>query len=282
MGSTTVNGNLIFVKEIEGCTGGLDSSSRTHSALFDVWQADGALPATLDCYTAVTTLAPASWDGMFPNSISYREDDGGTNHFLFTVGYNAKAPESTLRWGFDTTGGTIRMFTSKNTTRYSRTSRTAPDFQGAIGVKNTGKDAEPEGVDVVTPGLKLTATYKWPANTFGIAEAKVIAGMTGRTNNGTFYTFPAGELLFLGASASEIMPDVPTQVEYHFLASSNATGLTIGAVSGIAKKGHEYLWVAFEAEADTSANKLVQRPLGVYVERVYDETDFATLGIGTA
>ena len=277
-----------IIKPICGDSGAIDTDQSSHAIKFDVW-----LPATpsapthkaaygsiAEAYSAFADEAPATFGGLPLTHFSYAEDDEGSHHFTFTAHYTRKVPEATLRWSFDTTGGSIRLTTSKNTTRYAPSGRTAPDFQGAIGVKNTGKDAEPEGVDIILPGLKLTATYRWPKDTVNLAYAKTLAGLTGRTNNNTFHTFAAGELLFLGATG-DIVPGVANELRYDFLASQNATGLTIGAISGIAKKGHEYLWVAFEATDDTSAKKLVQRPLGVYVERVYDEANFADIGIGT-
>lgn len=283
-GSTgvTVGGANWFVKALCGDTGGYDSDKRNHAIKFDVWKGTthkATYGALADAYTAFISVAPSTFDGLPLTDFTYSEDDEGSNHYVFTGNYTLKAPEATLRWSFDTTGGTIKLMTSKLTNAYAPAGRTAPNFSGAIGVKNTGKDAEPEGVDIVLPGLKLTATYKWPKDTVDLAYVKLLSGMTGRTNNAAVSVFATGELLFLGATG-EIVPGVPNELRYDFLASENASGLTIGAISGIAKKGHEYLWVAFEADSDASAKKLIQKPVAVYVERVYDPGDFSTLGIG--
>ncbi len=275
----TIGGVDYAVAEVAGVTGGLTAKAKNHKRVYDVWRLDGGLPSVVDMQSAVVAVAPTSFDGMYPNSIGYNED-GDTGHFLFDVQYDTLTPEALLRWGFDTTGGTVKIYTSKATAKYNASGRTAPDFKSAIGVKVTGKDAEPEGVEIVTPGLKLTAKYKWPKDTIDIAYVKTVAGLTGFTNNAPWYSFAQGELLFLGCSG-EIATGVPTEIEYHYLASSNATGLSIGtAITGIAKKGHEYLWVCFEADSDGSAQKLIQQPLGAYVERVYGEADFEEFGIG--
>ncbi|HRI88156.1 MAG TPA: hypothetical protein PK869_07825, partial [Candidatus Hydrogenedentes bacterium] len=69
------------------------------------------------------------------------------------------------------------------------------------------------------------------------------------------------------------------QINYRFLASKNETGLTIGAITGIAKKGHEYLWVKF---VDGDSNDIrVKQILEVVVNGVYKTHDFANIGIGT-
>ena len=50
-------------------------------------------------------------------------------------------------------------------------------------------------------------------------------------------------------------------------------------MTGIDKKGWEYLWVRYEDAEDAAANALVKKPTAAYVEKVYEEGDFAGLGI---
>lgn len=276
----TVGADTYYCHAIAGDSGEEDLDNIKHTIRYDVWKSDGSYPDVEDMVTAFIAGSLTTFRGLPISSYSYSEDDDGSHHFIFAAVYSTRPAVALIRWSFDTSGGTIKLTTSKNTTKYAPSGRTAPDFQSAIGVKNTGKDAEPEGVDVVIPGLKLTGNYKWAAGSLDIAYVKTIAAMTGSTNNAIFYGFAIGELLFLGMTG-ELTPVGTTEVQYNFLASANATGLTIGAISSIAKKGHEYLWVAFEAADDATAKKLVQRPLGIYVERVYDPADFSVLGIGT-
>jgi hypothetical protein len=47
------------------------------------------------------------------------------------------------------------------------------------------------------------------------------------------------------------------------------------------KKGWEYLWVRYADEEDAGSSTLVKKPVAAYVERVYEEGNFAALGIGT-
>lgn len=266
----------IKVKAMGGRTGSVDSSKEQHVLLFDAWDTDTRWPAIADLYAAVTATAPTTFSGLAPTGVTWDEDDD-TGHTTFNVTYGSdEPPESLLRVGFDTTGGNVRIRTSQATTSYPVASRTAPDYKGAIEVAN----GEPQGIDVVIPALKLVFTYKWPKGVLSINDAKSIAGITGRTNSGLWYGFAQGELLFLGASAT-IDPLTPTEVQYNFAASANAT-LAVGTIiTGIAKKGHQHLWVAFEDTEDSSAKKLIPRPLAAYVETVYLETDFTVLGIGS-
>jgi hypothetical protein len=56
--------------------------------------------------------------------------------------------------------------------------------------------------------------------------------------------------------------------------------VTIGSITGIEKRGHDYLWVRYEDSV--SSNALIKLPKAVYVDRVYRDGNFANLGIGVA
>ena len=71
------------------------------------------------------------------------------------------------------------------------------------------------------------------------------------------------------------------EISFRFAASPNVTGLTIGEMTGIDKKGWEYLWVRYADAEDATAKALVKLPIAAYVEKVYEEGDFSQLGIGT-
>jgi hypothetical protein len=146
-----------------------------------------------------------------------------------------------------------------------------------------------QGVDIVIPALTWTETYDVPSVYVSSAYIVSLSKVTGTVNNAAFRGFPAGEVLFLGASGSqewdERKGDGPWTLSYKFVQSPNAgpqqtiPALTIGSISGIQKKGHEYLWIRYED--NVSNNSLVKEPKFVYVNKVYRETNFSDLGIGT-
>jgi hypothetical protein len=57
------------------------------------------------------------------------------------------------------------------------------------------------------------------------------------------------------------------------------SGLAVGPITGITKRGWDYLWVRY-ADAEDQ-NVLVKQPIAAYVERVYQDGNFVLLGIGT-
>jgi hypothetical protein len=65
-------------------------------------------------------------------------------------------------------------------------------------------------------------------------------------------------VLFLGASGSQRGTE-DWEITFSFAASPNATGLTVGDITGIEpKKGWEYLWVRYADAED--AETLVKQP----------------------
>lgn len=186
---------------------------------------------------------------------------------------------------FDTTGGTQHITQacsvgSGGTLDFEkRFPSGATNMSGAIGVDSNGVN----GVDIVVPQLQWQESYDVPNGYVTSAWIRGVAGVTGTTNNATFRGFEAGEVLFIGCSGSQEWDDQkgrgPWSLSFRFVASKNVTGQTIGSISGIEKKGHEYLWVRYEDAVSGSA--LLKQPKAVYVSKVYKDSDFSALGIGT-
>lgn len=219
--------------------------------------------------TTITTAA----------GLLYREDvsieQAGYDIYYATVKYGENKQElGSIQVDFDTTGGTVHISTSKETVASYASAGNAPDNKQLIGYD--GEDVA--GVDIVIPALRLNLRYKHPAGFLSIPQVRLLAYYTGTVNSTSFLGFPAGEVLFLGASGSG-GTDAEAEVQYSFAVSQNANGLTIGDLTGIAKKGHEYLWIRYKES--TSEDKAVAQPEFAYVERVYDTADLAgILGFG--
>lgn len=151
----------------------------------------------------------------------------------------------------------------------------APDLGGTIGETADGVD----GCDILTPTYQFSETHY-------IAQASITSGYkaalfncTGKTNNGSFKGFSAGEVMFLGATGTARGQD-DWEITFRFAAQKNRTGLDINGMT-VDKKGWEYLWVRYQEEEDDDAKRITRKPVATYIERVYDSADFSTLGIGT-
>ncbi len=179
-------------------------------------------------------------------------------------------------FSFDTGGGTQHITNSIATrNRYAPTGATAPDFKGAIGYD--GQNVA--GVDVVVPVYHFSETHYMPdVQVSGAYKAKVFE-LTGCVNNDPFRGFSPGEVLFLGAAGTKRGTDY-WELQFRFASLPNKTDIVIGDITVAEKKGWDYMWILYEDAEDTSAKKLVKRPLAVYVEKVYEDKSFADLMLG--
>jgi hypothetical protein len=192
---------------------------------------------------------------------------------------------------FDTGGGTQHITQAQPTHgfpqgehRFHTGTPAAPNMNGAIGVDGNSVN----GVDIVIPALTWTETYDVPHQFITADYIKNLSKVTGTVNNATFRTFPAGEILFLGASGSQEWDsdkgDGPWNLSYKFSQSPNAgpgqtlPAITVGAITGIEKAGHDYMWIRYED--DVASQTLIKKPRFVYVNKVYRRANFAQLGIG--
>ena len=87
-------------------------------------------------------------------------------------------------------------------------------------------------------------------------------------------------MLLLGVDGAKRAGQDDWELTFSFAASPNRTGITVGGITGIAKKGWEYMWVRYSYDKDDTAKELLQKPVGVYIEKIYREGNFGALGIG--
>ena len=226
---------------------------------------------------ATPSVASTTYGTLYRQDISV--DPMGFENWKITVPYaTAKRETGSYRLTFDTTGGTVHITASKATIGKYAASGTAPDYKQLIGVN--GEDVA--GADIVVPALKLTCHYRHPAAVISLSRIKYLASVTGTVNSTAFLSFAAGEVLFLGCSGSE-GTDAETEIQYQFACSSNATGLTIGDIASVVKKGHHLAWIKYEDGTDTAGGTIypVKKPQFCYVERVYEEINLSlALGFG--
>ena len=226
---------------------------------------------------ALAAASPVLYDGLVRQSLHIERV--AEDIWEGAVHYGKLQPPETgdSSYQFDTGGGTQHITQSLQTVgRYAPPGKVAPDFQGAIGVTHDNV----EGVDITVPVYNFSETHYIAAGLVTEGYKATLFFLTGKVNADPFRGFAAGEVLFLGASGSK-RGEEDWEITFRFAASPNVQNLTIGGINGIAKKGWEYLWVRYADDEDTNAKVLVKKPIGVYVERVYENGDFSGLGIGT-
>jgi hypothetical protein len=199
----------------------------------------------------------------------------------FTAEYRQREPEpGQYTISIDTSGGQVMQTYAYAEAKYVATGESAPGMNNAIDVQ----DNKPQGVQRIIPALKISLRAKIKtANIAAVggemAYAQLISELTGTVNNATaFGQFAAGELLFTGATGDIIAED--PSLTFSFLASKNVTGLTIGSITGITKKGHDYIWFSFKNDKDATTGLQQSAPRAAYVNRIYGEADHSLLYIG--
>jgi Txe/YoeB family toxin of Txe-Axe toxin-antitoxin module len=186
-------------------------------------------------------------------------------------------PEMEPSFAFDTGGGSRHIMQSlKTTNKYPSSS---PDFGGAIGVDNEGNV---NGVDVTIPTMNFTETHYMRPSKVSTRYKQTIADLTGSVNNSKFKGYDAGEVLFLGASGSRRgkRSDDYWEITFKFAVSVNVKNMKVGDLTVSKKDGWDYLWVRYHNDVSDDQKNLIKKPVGAYVEQVYEAKNFGALGIG--
>jgi hypothetical protein len=225
--------------------------------------------------TALLAYAPVVWDTVLPQQNSSVEQLTQTI-WVGTVKYGYQQTQvNEAVYQFDTAGGTQHITQSLSTSQsYAPSGKTAPNFSGAIGVDANSVN----GVDITVPTYAFSQTHYFADSLVTDAYKAILFGLTGKTNIAPWRNYNAGEVLFLGVSGAR-RGYGDWELSFKFAASPNITGKTIGTITGIAKKGWEYLWVRYEDTDDATAKQLIKTPSAVYIEKVYLDGDFGGLGI---
>lgn len=229
-------------------------------------------------YAAFVTAAPTSATiaGWSLTRVVYQLDPNSEGYYEAQVSFSRRETETgESQYQFETTGGTVHVDRSVATVQSKRAGGgTAPSFGGLIGVNGE----EVAGCDIIVPTFSFSETHTLSNATVDGAYKLALFAATGKVNNAGFKGFSTGEVLFLGASGTQRNGE-DWEVNFRFLAAENQSGLTVGGITGINKKGHEYLWVHFAN--DVSEQRLVKKIDTVLVEQVYQTHNFANIGIGT-
>ncbi|NBW11713.1 MAG: hypothetical protein EBR82_27145 [Caulobacteraceae bacterium] len=214
-----------------------------------------------------------------------------TNAYEITFDYNLDAnqaqPSDPDVSSFNTTltfnlvGGTTHITTALDTSSYRLfADGAAVDVKKTIGIDL--KTGQVRGVDIVAPVLDFSLTTQFANRYVTAAYIKNVLALTGKTNSVAWKGYDIGEVLFKGARGSKKGSE-NWEISFEFSYSANKTGLTVGGITGVDKKGWQYLDVMFKEDTSNTINgRPLQVPTQVNVHTVYDSDAFAQLLIGTA
>lgn len=218
---------------------------------------------------ALDSTAPSTWNDL--NRTGTAVEQIGSNEWTGTATYTSQqTAESEVRFSFSYTGGQQKITSNLQTVSSYGTS--PPDCHNLI---NASKDGV-EGVEIFVPQMTFEVNKVWTVGDITNSWWATVSECLCHTNSTTWNGYEAYSLLFASIEGSEgrngLFP-----CKYKFLHSPNKTGLTIGPISGIDKRGWDYLEIKSEDVVDGTS--ITRRPRFVYVHRVYDSADFNDLGL---
>lgn len=184
-------------------------------------------------------------------------------------------------FSFEVSAGTQHVTQSLETvSRYGGDA--SSELAGAIGVDGDNVN----GVDIIVPEYSFSETWLLPASIVTGAYRRQLGLMVGTINSSAFRGYQAGEVMFYGISGSKkgTDPDDDYEMTFTFKYSRNRTDIEVGSdpiLGPVTKRGWDYMWIQYGADVDDDRKVLIKKPIAVYVERLYEESDFALLAIGT-
>lgn len=230
-----------------------------------------------EVHTLVQATHPSTYLGLAAQG--YRLQHLGAGHWEVSVRFGTRESRSvgTSSFSFDIGGQSVNIKQSKSTASASKAAGVdgaVPDYKKSINVSRDGV----EGVDIQVPVFEFAETHYLADEIVTSIYKRMLLRLTSTTNLMPFRGFEAGEVLFQGARGSQRGSDGVWEISFNFAASLNQTGLSIAGSLPFDKQGWHYLWVQYK-DAQTGFN-LMPQPKYIFVERIYEESDFSELGIG--
>jgi hypothetical protein len=251
---------------------------------------------------ALLAAAPASYEGLVRESNPSLEPVEGTVDQTTDCG-TWDAAVRYVRPDYRTAPpsdiGTVRVkWHTKGGTQHTQVCKVVQAAYGAPGLvpstEDTGKliGYDPQtnvaaGLDIACPvfGFSVSKVFAagempppgylfWATATTNDAPWTVTDTVTGHS-----YTFDTGEVLFKGVELGEVRSDGGVELVYEFEAAPNRDDIEVGLITGIAKRGMQYLEVHYTPKEEYAIGLMMGAPAVVYVMSLYDSTDYGNLGI---
>jgi hypothetical protein len=284
---------ITCTEKVYGRTGEHKGDSPNESRVWFVTGTDDQAAAVGALITASpTTVTTADGKTLKRSGLAFEQfvDQPAAQAWEITVKYGTTDSQQSepdeVRISFDTGGGATEHLTqAREHINTYPDDADKPDFAGAIGVTPDGVD----GVDVGLREFNFTITKTFAEGDYPDPDALYRATKCYNddvvtytdTISGLSLTFLEGEALLQCVRASEPRGDGAIEFTYSFSASPNIDNKTIGTITGIDKKGWEYLWVYYVPKpGGTGVGRvMLQVPKFASVERCYDPADLQA-GIG--
>ncbi len=169
--------------------------------------------------------------------------------------------------------------------------RVIPDTSGVIGYESDGTI---NGVEIEVSGATILMEFHVQRGVISDSYLAKIAKMSKKVNSKKFKGYDPGELRFKKYTFEDTIKldeegTALSKLTLEFVVEENVTGIQIGNLPPIDKRGHDYLWVySEEMSADpmpgtgggpTPPKMMIKGPVFAFVNQVYRYADFKVFGI---
>jgi len=265
------------------------SAGDVYSAIVTGTAADNADDPTTAVLFAIQYFAVVSSAG---NTLAdFHRERIAPFAWLFTAVYESPTGESRqtndATFSFTTGGGTQHITHAiKTVQRYGILGGDPiPDPQGAIGATVDSVD----GVDIHVSTFDFKTTFYVPVSMMSNTYMSNLFSTSNHVNSDTVtfnirglqISFKPGELLFLNGDGSERKGFGDYEITLNWSAQPNKQNFMIGDIPVESKDGWDYLWVKYSPDVDSSGNFLIQKPIAVYIDQVYERGPLSILVFGS-
>jgi len=174
---------------------------------------------------------------------------------------------------FNTLGGTSHITEGREVVS------SGGDVSEQLGAAINWDGDKVQGINITTPVLGTSITAVLPDEQVTADFKNNLHELTGTINIDPFRTFGFHEVLFLGATGSQQEEGGDWDITYNFSSRRSEVDIKVGDFVAN-KRGWDYLSIIYEKVEDTDAKAIVAKVKSFTVLRVYEESDFSTLGIG--
>lgn len=136
-----------------------------------------------------------------------------------------------------------------------------------------------EGIDCLMPVSRFSETHYFSRSKVNASYMQKLNRMVGRVNKDKFKGYAAHEVLFIGASGTRTGKE-KWQITFNFAVSENEDDISIGDFDNISKHGWDVVWARYKESSNEDRNEVIRKVKAVFVEQVYKEGDFSSLGLG--
>lgn len=223
------------------------------------------LSDAIDVLAYAAARVPVYFNFCWLQDIQVKPQGAGLWYVTCPYGPTPRMPGS-IEIQSRTTGGTVHITSSR--------SMVAKYGAGAPDTVIIGQDGA--GAEITVPVQMRSYTFNFERGIVTEALMDYWEDLVGLVNSVLWHNRPAGEVLFLGYDCkTTLSADPKAAVTFDFAMSRNRTGLTIGAITGIAKQGHDLIDI--HTKTVVIAGQDVQKEKFVYIQRVYERAAFATI-----